>query len=386
MKKRFCSAMCVMLVAISLSGCFPTEDNNYTTKRMKKDDKVDISTVLQESKHITKKINDNFVVDADIKINIPENFDTYTAVSSECDMEFLQKLYIKNSKIKSKTSDSDEEIYNYEDGSVISKIRNVVKQNLYDYCTGEYWNREYDWLYLGKNDFNGVIDYDREKTMPKKELDFMSSEDACKIVKEKMEKLGIKTDNYEIYSIDYNYIQKKVAEYEKTYSDEDENDSDFSYTKDDELYLIIPQIVLPNKGTLKHMCYAWAVDDFSEIDSAIVYAVVGKKGIIRVFYSGMFNITGENSESDKITSVNNALNNVIESYDGIVIKEPLTLNEIELSYVPIVDNQDKGTFKLRPTWTFSIIKHRTDGTTGRCIKLIDAITGKLINQGNEDTF
>lgn len=375
-----------ILLAITMSGCFPTEENNYSTNKITKAEKADIDSVIHNTKHINEKVYDNFFIDADVNINIQKNFNIYTAVSSELDFELMQNLILDDKKIAETNEDENDLINIYEDGSTALKSRNLINQNLYEITKIEYYDKDLDWFYMGSNDFNGRIDYERDTIFNGKDLDFMSSDSACNLVKEKMEKLGITSESYQVYTVDYDYIAKKDAEHRESFSEFGEQKEYINYTKDDEFYIVVPQCYLPNGGLLREMYYTWIEDDISDVNSGIVYAIVGKNGILKIECSGVFDITGEDTSHTEIVSLESALEKVKENYKDVVLKEPLTITNIELSYIPYVANQKKGTFQLKPTWVFDVIKEYEDGSKPRCVKLVDAITGELVILGNEDAF
>lgn len=388
MQKKILIAILTVCLTISLSGCFPTIENNYSTRKNGETDKINIENISGYTEHISETAFDNFSIDADVNVEVTNNFNVYTAVSSELDFELFQNLFVGDKKLVDSYSEDEHELINYyEDDSSAIKIKDLINQNQYDYISRENSERELEWIYMAGNDFNGPLDFERDIVLPKKELDFMSSDKACALVEEKMKTLGIETDNYNIYAVDYDYIVKRDSAMKGEFQGLEDDWEFVEYQRDDEFYIIVPEFHLPNEGLLTEMYYTQPEDTSdNSVYSGIVYGIVGKNGILKMEISGLFDITGEDTDIQEIVTPESAWVAVKESYKDVVFETPVMIDNVQLSYVPYLSNKKEGIFELKPTWIFSMVKTYEDGTKTHALKLVDAIAGNVVVLGDEDMF
>ncbi len=361
------------------------EENNYSANKKVVEKKVKSIEELNGVNAIKEKVNDNFSIDAEVRVNVSKDFSEYTAKSKDIDFDVWTKLFEGEKKIKECYDEDKKELINiYEDESFSTKIENLIGQYSYEFCSKECTDRELERFYIGSNDYNGRINYERDSIFKRKELGFMSSDKACDLVKNKLKEVGIETEHYNIYTVDYKYISEKSSEWGANGVKDDEEN--LEYTSNDEFYIIIPEIYLPNDGKVAELFYTWRDDGFSEVDSSMVYAIVGKNGILRVECSGLFEVIDEDDSIDRIVDEYSAWETMKSYYKDVVLNETLLVNGMELSYVPYIINGEEGKVKLKPTWIFSIIKQYDDGTQTKCLRMVDATTGNMLLQANEEAF
>lgn len=89
--KKSMVIIAIMAMTISLTGCFPTEKDNYNSKNQRAAKVVSINDLKNIKKHITEDIMNNLKVDADISICIGDKASVYSAESMniEYDKEWI---------------------------------------------------------------------------------------------------------------------------------------------------------------------------------------------------------------------------------------------------------------------------------------------------------
>lgn len=315
---------------------------------------------------------DNFTIDADVKVGLKDNFNIYTAASYKFDSDKWAEILLKDTKIIN--DETDEEFktryIEAEDGSNLN-INNGI-------CPGVGFAKKEmaDLFYYTVGKLNAK--YTLNENFPKKDLDFMSCDEAVDVVKNVMDNFDIPISKYSVYPVDYEYIKKTDDELTARFA-QSESDSPYSnqvvtHTKDAEHYLINMEAKLPNNGVMLNFEYS---PSFA-VYSGKLNAYVGKSGLIDLNVDGIYNITDE-KENKYIVSFKEAINSIKNIYKDVKFNGKINVYKIELGYIPYVMADDllNPVYELKPTWIFRMNEDLGEEFGLRYFeKIIDATTGK----------
>lgn len=357
-------SVCLFLFGGGIMMCinFPQQSTSTITAKSG----MSVSELSDIPGHITENLTENFFIDADVKIGIDENFNIYTADLHRYDIDALTECFLPGLSIVNEQSDD----FNTSLGRTAENGSYIYTDSYTTYSSFSFTTpgpRDKELTYYG---LPSSLEPMRDTLFPKKDLDFMSCFDAVNIVKAAMENLGIPVRNYNVYPIDYDYI--------KMIDDRDlqlfGSEWYIEHTKDDEHYLIVMDISLPNNGILANLSYE---TNLTYITSGKVYAFVGKDGIFYFNCDGVFNITDQ-TENDYILSLDDALSALKGAYQGVKTDSGFNAYQIELVYLPHLKDADAGIFTLKPAWVFRIYEVSDDPLGNRYFfRIIDATTGEV---------
>lgn len=342
------------------------------TKTVTADTGISVNDLSNFPKHIAETPFKKFNIDADVVIGIKDNFNIYTGTSHNYNIDALADYFFKDLKI----SDScDKPLFSNrvaENGSSVAVELGTMKSFLFN--TQE--NIDKNLTYYGRPN---RIEPMRDKLFPKKELGFMNSAQAVNIVKEAVSNFNISVGEYNVYPIDYEYIKKIDEKSLKKLSELGIDDYNYKEcTKDDEHYLIVIDVKLPNNGLLANVSYD---SNYIPIDSGRLFALVGKNGIFYFESQGMYDVTDE-EENNNIIGFDEAFNTFKKIYDGVTFNNECNVYKIELSYVPYAKDFNNGIYTLKPTWIFYMYEDMGGEAQMRYFEsLIDATTGKEVVTG-----
>lgn len=357
-------SVCLFIFGGGIMMCFNFPQEKNKTANGEKG--ITVSAISNIPEHITEAPFENFIIDADVKIGIKENFNIYTAVPYSYDKETLKKYFLQDLRIVESQKD-DFGTYSVdvaENGSSVSESSG--KTTGFSFSTKEVYEKNL--TYCGKM---GNIEPLRDKLFPKKDLAFMSSNEALNIVKEAMSNFDISVSEYNIYPIDYEYIRKIDNENLKKYGADDYT----ANTKDDEHYLIVMDVTtLPNNGLLAEIDYD--IVPVAYVESGKVHALVGKNGLLELKCNGIYSVTDE-EKNEHIISFEEVLGNFKSSYQGVKFNGEFNVYKIELAYIPYMTDIDNAIYTLKPTWIFRMYEDsEKESDRNYFNKFFDATTGK----------
>lgn len=339
-------------------------------------DGITADSVLKTPEHIKENPFKNFIIDADVKIGIKDNFNIYSATAYDYDFDKWTEVFLKDKKIVESTVDTPDQgtgrDNTADDGSMVRTSRGRVAGG--GFSTKEMGNKQLAYYVTDSGEVHPL----RDSLFPKRELDFMSSDEAVSIVKKAAEDLKLPIKAYNVYSIDYDYINKIDERDLKLYG---EDQLFIEHTKDDEFYLIVMEAGLPNNGTIAEIYYDTSANTYMSVYGGKLHACVGKNGLLNFSVNGLFNVTGE-EKNEKIISFEKALNIIKDRYSGVKMTNEFRLFKIELSYLPIIEDDDlmNPVYKLTPAWIFRMYEDMGGEFGFRYFNnIIDATTGKEVN-------
>lgn len=366
MKRKILAFVLMFAMILSLCSCFPSKG------KQSENGKITIEQLASQPKHIKETPFENFTIDSDINIYIKNALNIYQGTLNDYNIKTLQEIFSKNVEIINTYDDGEGfSSIEWEDGSCLSRNSGLDGATI-SYSTKELSQRELPFYYISDSG-NLRIKQDRNELFPMKELDFMSSADAISIVDEIMKKLNIPVARYAVYPVDYEYIKKKDEADLAQYVEENPKNFYVQHTKDDEFYLIIPRLMLPNGSELGEVFYRVPDAINKEIKSGEVFAVVNKNGLVSFDISGVYTYKDENETVQGVISAEQAVATIKNKYTGVQIQNPHTIYQIELSYMPYLITDDSA-YAVKPTWLFTL-RYEQDGTVFKKQLAVDAVTG-----------
>ena len=364
-------ATIALLMLFLLCGC--ADDQVESEIEAPSFETITINQLASVESHVTENIFDNLTIDAGVKILVNNNFNTYYAKDIGYNFKNAKNAEIVLTKGKT-VIQKDMQDYGLaaktKDGTVFSIAYPPFGQSGLSLTTKTVSDRKLSFAYLNySGESTNELIRDRETLLAKKELDFMSSEDACKLVHEKLQALGFEIGYYEVYTADYDYLKNFKSE---NYLEP------LKYTKEDEMYIIVPRISLPNESIIAEITYTFSDLYFR---SGANYAVVNKDGIIDLFLMGNFNVFADNPvKPNEIISLTEAIKIFKSLYPSVSQHDDITVYSIELSYFPFITNKTQYFFEMRPAWIFFTKRYNSEfDYTNNGVNIIDAITGKVLN-------
>lgn len=379
MGKRVIACILILSLLLSLCGCFPTKERNAGGN----DGKITLEQLASTQGHVQETPFKNFVIEADVKIVVKNSFEIYKGKDADFDINSLQNIFLKDKTITSTYSDDSLQSVETDDGSSVA-INHSIYGNSYDFNTQEDIQRK---LFGIWNDYQ--IKPNRDTFFPRKELDFMSSENAVSIVDNVIRQMNIPVLSYSVYSIDYGYLKKYDEEFLRLYGDDEEYINRFyvEHTKDDEFYVIIPQVSMPNGSAMAEDSATVKIDELPIIiESGNIYGIVGKNGLLEFSCDGYYTCEAD-GKAESIISLDAAVSKLKEKYRKIEIMNNITVYDIKLSYFPYLNDKETKTFTLKPTWIFHLkeevpaFKETYSDTTKHFTYktiLYDAVTGEEV--------
>ena len=76
--------------------------------------------------------------------------------------------------------------------------------------------------------------------------------------------------------------------------------------------------------------------------------IVGKQGLIAFHALNIYELETENELSDEILTTQTVLENIQQKFRNIMITDKVEIEKINLEYVPVLKNVEKGEYELKP--------------------------------------
>lgn len=364
-------ALLTVGVSISMFNTF-SNGNGAKSNKLKGTSLAELSAA---PKHITETPFENFIIDADVKIGVKDNFNIYTAKSYDYDIDKWKNVLFKDKKITEEfTTEFGSNKVFAENGLVLSESVGRVSRMIFS--TERSAKRPVSRCFCNGDGVEPL----RDKMFPKKDLDFMSCDDAVKLVKDVIDDLDINVSEYNVYSVDYEYMKKyddKLFESYEAIGFDGEAADVYKHIKDDEFYFITMRAGLPNNGILAEIVYRLPNTPVS-INSNDIYAVVCDDGLLSLMCGGVYSVNGE-SENKYALSLDDAFGVIKDIYKDMILTNEFHIYKIELSYMPYLIDKDKEIFELKPTWLFYMYEDKGVEYGNRYFnEAVDATTGKKV--------
>lgn len=354
--KRNILGIIVIMLLMSLSGCTSNEEQKNATTR-------NFSSEYSVS-------GDRLSLDT--RIETPaENIDEITVTPYELDTEKVKKAFLKDSmKLDGEKSGEMREVFEDSEGNRVSFFGS----------TGMEYSSNFE-LYIrqcfreepGYEKYaNGEQYYNADKYLTGKEFEFMSREEALKVVENQLKEFGINLGNieYNCYSLDYNTLRQEEYAIDMD-GKEDQSVYKDKWTKEDNCYYFC--IRQKFNDIVEYHKEFGVMSKYDDAYSSIK-ALVSLEGIkyLKMEFALKFQQTGKKI---KIKNPQQILDRISAQYGKVVGKEKYTINSFNLCYM----TNSKDNYSVTPIYQCHMLEEGRDDPIikSRVVQLlIDATTGE----------
>lgn len=369
----------VFLIIAVLSAC--GKDTNSI-------DTVNISnaenngTVTKIPKSLKKKLSENVVVDAEIDApeKLPKQMGIYNAKIKELEnKEQVLKLLSNNESFKKQPNEE------FTDNGGVKRVQETYcsNDNCYLSWSGTQLSYTKD-VYFDIQDafsltWSGFKSYDNEmkNIYKEKQLEFMTPKEAEKKAREFLSLMGITACNVNIFALDSATLKEQQTITNKQCKEDNLPPSKIRpvrhWSKDDDCYALKFNQDL-NGVQVSSQEFGKSVN---QISGPIIHVYITKSGFVNVIINNIFDIMDEPIQSKTPLSLNKALDIVKNKYDEVIMKRPITITDIEFSYVPQLKSANEENYILTPAWLFNLAEYSDDIKDSIDKRLIiNALTGE----------
>ena len=359
----------------TISGCKSTDNTETATSSA-----IFTAASSGVGTKVKQTLSNGLIIDADI--SIPKEINTKAVpISKVTAVQFSKekalKILLQNTKVKTHQSQYDGatrggnktpiEIYTAENGSTINLDAGMgrisLDSPLADQISFAYFDSE-----------NSLAGKSNQSAYKKKNLSFMSAQQAVKKARDILTQLGIPSlSQPKIVALDHETLQKQEVDPQK--------------------YKIKPTDKLKKKGiwTTDDECYAISFrqtvngipvgDDwlFNDSNPPKIKMLLNKKGIVMLDVAS-YQLTDDKTETKPVVTVSQALKSFTKTYASVHLSSSVLLNNISLCYELELTNSNSDTYIFSPVWVFSMINKSNDKSGDFTTKAyVDAVTGKIIH-------
>ena len=310
-----------------------------------------------------------FQVEAKVEQEQPEELYSYQVKLNYPDAKQLCDTFIPNTEkiTTTEVEGTDNYVCRAEDGSAQASVMDAVEFADMNYL--------YYYILLSTGDDNHLFPESFPEICPVDALDFMSPQEAQKIVKEYANKLGIDlADEAKVCegitgSNLQSIYEKELNIYKGNYYLEDGKD----YSNDAGCYYMLWEALCPHGEKMIDGNYCLGNMNFTS--GSYVVAIVGSNGLDFFFTNAIYTYKGE-EKVETLLSVSEAVGEVKKQYENVILSEnnQIMISEISLRYVAKLVDIDKGIIKIVPAWCL----WGTSGEETKMLWMIDAENGEIL--------
>lgn len=366
-----------LMVCLGVTGCYP--DGKVSLEEKKETDSNQIN-IDENASHIEGKLDEGLFVNAQTDIQSDADWHDNNVILKSWDVDKVSNVFGKGRNIsENKTMPNmhndnlnDNYIY-WDDGSSI-----VIQNGNLQYNT----KTELEYSYLGY--LYGTMPYLTDETtekFPETEISGIDKEVAIEQVKSILDEIGVEVSKPRVYSLTYEKLEENTD-----YSQTDPNgNAPHQWTKEDAAYAIV------FKGTIDTLPITEVGYRSGPAAGERIVGIVGKQGLIAFHALNIYELETENELSDEILTTQTVLENIQQKFRNIMITDKVEIEKINLEYVPVLKNVEKGEYELKPMFVCMArqnIEHTTDKEDNGLIGdssifpiIFDAQTGMEIQIG-----
>ena len=222
-----------------------------------------------------------------------------------------------------------------------------------------------------------------DKNYNSKDLSFENRDQAIHNTKKFLKTLGVEvSENVRLNALDYKTMkEKQIKNYNEMIKDAEGKEKNKinpvrNWTQDDECYF------MRFKQELNGICVSSGnglgdAANKTETNGPIIDVYYGKQGYQSVFVGNIYEPTGNATQNGTPIDLNKALDIVKNKYDEVIMKRPITITDIEFSYVPQLKSANEENYILTPAWLFNLAEYSDDIKDSIDKRLIiNALTGE----------
>lgn len=376
--KRWLLIGVALMTCLGLTGCYP---NGKMTLDTDKETVIDGKKGIDyNTSNIECELADGLYVNAKLNIDQEAEWQDNHVYLKNWDVEKVSTVLGNGRKIiETKTMPNihndkinDQYIY-WDDKSML-----VMQQGNLQYYT----EVELDYSYLGY--LYGTMPYLTDETLekfPETEIPGIDKQDAIEQVKHIVQNIGIEVSEPIVYALTYERLEENTD-----YSQIDPNgNSPHQWIEEDAVYAIA------FKGTMDSLPITEVGYRSGPAAGERIVGIVGKQGLIAFQALNIYELEEKNQLSEKLFDVETILNIIQNKFRNILITDKIKIEKINLEYVPVLEDIERGEYKLKPMFVCMArqeIKHTQDKEENNAIEengifpiIFDAQTGMEIQIG-----
>lgn len=367
MKKAFSTTAIIVLLAMLLTGCYPTGQAPIDNSGQSTD--LDNSAQSTDFQSSPIQISDKFILDLSMPDNIPDEFPTIKLTLKTWDKEEIERLFLADKEI-TELNERDEPFYpdekmyfwKTEDGLDI-----IIQPGRFSYedtaeTGGEY---QYGSVYGFVANDCALID---DCYATNGELAAFSSADADKRAREMINKLGITNlGKPRVISVRAEFANLVLPYVKDTLDKQGTEFEATPWTENEEIYILrYPQVFenteLAMVGTAYYYTDAEASSGFAIKDPGAI-AVVSKDKIISLNISTIFSENYEVVENITVNcNANKSVDKFKEYLSNLVPTSTTKYYRCQPVYIAYSGTSDNMTVNFKPAWEFAgYSSHEDDG-------------------------
>ncbi len=380
MKKKL-NTMAILSLLLLVTGCSPVtklaEESNQPSDTVSEDIQNNNTGGI---KHISKKLSDNFYIDADIEEPAAKEYGIYSVKNKVFDKAALDLFLLKDDNDRTFTENPNRpQTLIVDTGKGSSLLMgdgsvNYLKNNVRD---SEIQSLIESYLLTG------------EASEDTKELDFQSKDDAIALGINKIkEVVDCQAEAVRAVAISHDRLEQLQDSLSKNdiYQAELKNGSSNKIEElsaADDLYYIQYAIKvddLPLYNAILEPGISMNIDAFW--DNKVNITIMADRDGIRYFnFNNVFDSFDKIKEKKAIITAEEALQKVEEKYNNMILTDKTTISKIWLEYIPVpVSWKDPSVIELRPYWCIQLDITDKDGQISNAER-INAVTGGNLANG-----
>ena len=370
-------------------GCFPDGSSAPTAVNSEALTAIDAPSRLQQD------LGENLTVDADI--DVPETLEFHRYAAREMNIDFdtftqaAKLIFPGNVEITMEDNSTSSDFMAY----YLVKMEDTVpfayvhtsESNHCSFSLPRFSSQNYDLITFTYSD---ILRQDMRRVFPNNRLDGWDPQEAIRLVKEKLDVLGVPiASTPEVFALDVESLQKEwTANWKNTGDDlnEEHGEEPVTWTKEDEAYVIYYRLVAPDGHPINRCTYIPGNEEqLGAITSCGARGTVDKEGLMELRVNGMLEVTEELGPQEIKVDLDQVLEQIQQKYEAMITTNPVVVTRIGLEYLPQLTDAQQRTYELIPVWVVETHerKYMGGGEAETSLVplppvLIDAATGQEI--------
>ncbi|HIS67827.1 MAG TPA: hypothetical protein IAA58_00460 [Candidatus Gallacutalibacter stercoravium] len=371
-------------------GCFPDGSSAPTTAATNSE----ALTAISSPSRLQQDLGENLTVDADI--DVPETLDFHRYAAREMNIDFdtftqaAKLIYPADAHITFVEDTASEDRTHYQADTGNEDWFAYFHTSESDYCSFSLPRFSSQYYSLVTSSYGETVRQDMRRVFPNNRLDGWDPQEAIRLVKEKLDVLGVPiASTPEVFALDVDSLQKEWVANWKIAGDklsEEYGEEPVTWTKEDEAYVIYYRLVAPDGHPINRCTYIPGNEEqLGAITSCAARGTVDKEGLLELSVNGMLEVTEELGPQEIKVDLDQVLEQIQQKYEAMITTNPVVVTRIGLEYLPQLTDAQQRTYELIPVWV--VETHERKYTGGGEAEtslvplppvLIDAATGQEI--------
>jgi len=222
-----------------------------------------------------------------------------------------------------------------------------------------------------------------QKVYPAKDLPFMTQKEAEKKARDFLSLLGVTAGKrVQAYALDYRTMQQEQIKHQKDTASEglpaNKRRPVRKWTQEDDCYVFQFQLELNGISVSDQQQFGDPKAQ-TQTQGPMILVYYGEQGIVNAQISNVYEASGEITGKTSPLSLDQALNILNSKFEDVIMNNPITVTDIEFSYVPILKAANQENYLLTPAWLFQLSQYSKDIKGNVQTRfIINALTGREV--------